>query len=100
MDVFSIAVGVVYFLYLAATKGLSALWSWLKAKWTAGKADLAALDPEFTALEQGIVQDLKTRVAVEKDVRRDQGAPAPLAAVAAPASATSALVAAAPVGAA
>jgi microcompartment protein CcmL/EutN len=71
MDVFSIAVGaiavgVIYFLYLAATRGLPAAIAWARAKWSAGKADLvglqgdvAGLGGKVTALEQGAVADLQ-----------------------------------------
>jgi len=60
MDVFSIAVGAagvgcLYFLYLASSKGLPAALAWLKAKWNAGKADLAGL--------QGDVVDVKSKLA-------------------------------------
>lgn len=52
MDVLSVltgaaGVGVLYFLYLCATKGVPVAWAWLKAKWTAGKAGL-------DIVEQGI----------------------------------------------
>lgn len=52
MDVISIAVGAVgvgvaYFLYLAATKGLPAALAWVKAKWNAGKVELASLESDI-----------------------------------------------------
>ena len=40
----AISVGVLYFLYLVATKGLPAAWAWLKTKWNASKAGLATLE--------------------------------------------------------
>lgn len=54
MDLLSIAtgaagVGVVYFLYLCATKGLPVAWAWLVAKWNAGKAGLATVAQDVDA---------------------------------------------------
>jgi hypothetical protein len=48
MDILSIAVGaagvgLAYFVYLAATKGLPAAVAWVRARWTAGRAELANL---------------------------------------------------------
>ena len=88
MDVFSIAVGVAlvgvgYFLYLAASKGLPAAWVWLKAKWNAGSTGLAALKNDLAALEQGAVADVKTRLTkAEADIAalKKPAAPAPAAA--------------------
>ena len=81
MDIFSIAagaagVGVVYFLYLAATKGLPAAYAWAKARWNAGTSELASLEADLagasakvTALEQGAVAELKAGLAaVQADV--------------------------------
>ncbi|MGY3393425.1 hypothetical protein ACVWW6_006016 [Bradyrhizobium sp. USDA 3311] len=55
MDVLSIAagaagVGVAYFLYLCATKGLPVAWAWLKAKWNAGKAGLAVIEQDVAGV--------------------------------------------------
>ena len=78
MDIFSIAVGAAgvgaaYFLYLAASKGLPAAWAWLKAKWTAGTAELAALKADVLganarvdALAKGAVAELTTGLAAVK----------------------------------
>jgi hypothetical protein len=56
MDVFSIAigavgVGAVWFLYIAATKGLPAAWAWLKAKSTAAETRLASVEADVAALK-------------------------------------------------
>jgi hypothetical protein len=90
MDIFSIAagaagVGVVYFLYLAGTKGLPAALAWAKAKWNAGKADFAALQGDVqglsgkvTALETGAIAELKgTVAAVQADVAKLKAAAPP-----------------------
>jgi hypothetical protein len=62
MDIFSIAagVGVLWFLKLAASKGLPAAVAWVKTRWNAGKADFSALQGDvgdltskLTTLEQG-----------------------------------------------
>lgn len=75
MDVFTLALGDAgaagaYFVYLAATKGGTAAIAWAKARWNAGKADLAALQADVTgakdkvtALETGAVADLQKAVA-------------------------------------
>lgn len=57
MDIVSVAAGAagilgVYFLYLAATKGLSAAVAWFKSKWT--------------SIETTVVADLKADVAAVK----------------------------------
>jgi hypothetical protein len=75
MDLLSIAagaagVGAAYVLYLVATKGLPAALAWLKAKWNAGKADLAALQGDVAgvqtkvaSLETVVVAELRSRIA-------------------------------------
>lgn len=81
MDFFSIAagaagVGALWFFKLAATKGLPAALTWLKAKWNAGKADLAGLQGDvagltgrLSALEQGALAELKTGLeTVQADI--------------------------------
>lgn len=55
--------GVVYFLYLSASKGLPAAWAWVKAKWNAGKADLKGLEDRVTALESKVVSLAKPATA-------------------------------------
>lgn len=74
-DLFSIAigavgVGLVYFLYLAATKGLPAALAFVKAKWTAGttkvaqiEADLEAVTGKVTTLEQQVLPALQAAQA-------------------------------------
>ncbi|WP_316172254.1 hypothetical protein [Bradyrhizobium sp. SZCCHNRI3037] len=52
MDISSILVGAVgaglaYFLYLCASKGLPAAWALVKAKWNAGRAQIASLAGEL-----------------------------------------------------
>jgi uncharacterized protein YceH (UPF0502 family) len=51
-------VGVGYFVCLWATKGISAAWAWLKAKFAAASAELATLRGELesrvTALETDV----------------------------------------------
>lgn len=71
-DPFSIAVGaggvgLSYFLYLTATKGLPAAIAWAKDKWHAGKADLAMLQADLhelgsqvTVLEHETIAELRT----------------------------------------
>jgi len=44
-------VGVGYFAYLCATKGIPAAWVWLKSKVSAGSAELAQLKADFAAVE-------------------------------------------------
>lgn len=66
MDLLSIAAGafgvaLVYFIYLAATKGLPVAWAWLKAWWNAGKA-------AATALQAGIDAAHERITALEKKV--------------------------------
>lgn len=51
----------VYFLYLAATKGLPAAWAWLKAN-----LSVSALRADLAALESGAVAAVKADVAVVK----------------------------------
>jgi hypothetical protein len=58
----AVGVGVVYFIYLAATKGLPAAWAWLKAWWTAGAAELNAVKARIAALEADVAK-LKTPAA-------------------------------------
>ena len=55
MDKVSIAVGAVgvaglYFLYLAASKGLPAAYAWVKAKWSGAGAEFATLKADFVQL--------------------------------------------------
>lgn len=84
MDVSTILVGagvigIGYFLYLCATKGLPAAWAWLKAKVTAGKAEITKLETDLVQLETGAVADLKNRVsAIEAHVGITAPAPAPI----------------------
>jgi cob(I)alamin adenosyltransferase len=71
-DLFSVAagaggVGLSYFLYLAATKGLPAAVAWAKEKWNAGKADLETIQADLhelgsqvTVLEHQTVAELRT----------------------------------------
>jgi hypothetical protein len=74
MDIMSVAIGAVgvgiaWFIYLAATRGLPAAWAWLKARWTAGKAEMVALRADLDQLEQGAVAEVKSRLdAIEADV--------------------------------
>lgn len=76
MAIGAAGVAVAYFTYLAATKGLPAAIAWVKAKWNAGKAELAALEAEITdakaklnTLEQNTVAELKAGLAaVQADV--------------------------------
>jgi hypothetical protein len=75
MDVFSIAagaagVGVAYFLYLVGTKGLPAALAWVKARWNAGKANLAQIEADLegvtgkvTSLEQLVLPALQAAQA-------------------------------------
>lgn len=97
MDVFSIAVGAfgvgaAYFIYLTATKGLPAAVAFVKAKWNAGKADLAALQglaDKVASLEQGAIAEVKTRLAaVEQKLTQAPALAAPAAAAPAPAAAS------------
>jgi hypothetical protein len=85
----AIALGL-YFLYLVATKGLPAALAWVKAKWNAGKDELASLEGRFA----GEVDQVHTRLdAVEAQVKvltdaivpKPAPAPAPQPAPAAPA---------------
>jgi hypothetical protein len=75
-------VGVLYFLYLSATKGLPAAWSWLKSKLAAGSAELSKVRSDLAQLEQGAVAHVKARAtALESDVSalKKSAAPAPVA---------------------
>lgn len=97
MDLVQIAIGVAlagasYFAYLVATKGLPAAWALAKAKWNAGKAELAKLQGDLATLEQGVVADVKERVAaLEAEMSRLKPAPNPVpTAAAAPAAAPAA----------
>lgn len=98
MDVFSIAagaagVGVIYFLYLVATKGLPAALSWAKAKWNAGKAGLSALQGDVEGISgklTSLEQEIKSRLATVESAVVSLKAPAaaqPAAAPSAPAPA-------------
>jgi hypothetical protein len=44
--------GGAWFTHLVATKGLPAAIAWAKAKWNAGKADLANLKGRLAAVEE------------------------------------------------
>ena len=59
MDLLSTAagaagVGVAYFLYLCATKGLPAAWAWAMAKWNAGAAAAKVLQQDIDAAHERI----------------------------------------------
>jgi len=83
MDIFSIAigavgVGVAYFLFLAATKGMPAALAWVKAKWNAGtneiaqiEADLSGLAGRVSSLEQGGVAGVSQLTSVVEAVKAD-----------------------------
>ncbi|MGA7805601.1 hypothetical protein [Bradyrhizobium sp.] len=63
------AVGIVYFLYLCATKGVPAAWAWLKAKLASASAEISKLRADLAQLEKGAVADVTARVAaLETDV--------------------------------
>jgi hypothetical protein len=104
----AVGAGALYFVYLAASKGLPATVAWAKAKWNAGKTEAAALRADFDQLEQGALGRIST---LEADVAKLKGylgpaatAPNPAPAAAAPTAAaqpsppvvTSATVAGAP----
>jgi hypothetical protein len=64
------AVGLAMFLKLCATKGVPAAIAWVKAKWNAGKADIANLQGDvagvqskLTSIETVALADIKTRLA-------------------------------------
>lgn len=59
-------VGIGYFLFLCATKGIPAAWAWLKSKLSAASADYAALKADFQALESGVVATVQNDVAILK----------------------------------
>jgi hypothetical protein len=93
------AVCVAYFLYLVATKGLPAALAWVKAKWNAGKADLAALQAEIAgvqikvaSIETVALADIKARLSALEATGIGKIA----AAAAAPASQVALLAVAAP----
>jgi hypothetical protein len=71
----------LYFLYLVATKGLPAAWSWLKGVWTAGKADLAKLEVIFGGEIDAVHARIDSLEADLKTVKAALGpAPQPVAA--------------------
>ena len=85
MDLLSILVGValvfaLYFLYLAATKGVPAAWSLLKSWWNAGKAELAKVQSDLTARVTTLEGDVSS---IKKALGTGQGG-APAAQTAAP----------------
>jgi hypothetical protein len=98
MDIISVAIGAVgvffaWFSYLAATRGLPAALAWAKAKWNAGKTELAAIrgdigdaQTKIAALEQGAIAGLDKRLAV-LEAQMAGLKPAPAVAAAAPAAA-------------
>jgi hypothetical protein len=92
MDLAQIAIGAAlagaaYFAYLAATKGLPAAWAFVRAKWSAGKAEVAKLKGDLVALEQGAIAEVKDRLgALEAEVAKLKGMPAAAAAPAPPAA--------------
>lgn len=89
MDLFSIAagaagVGAAYFVYLASTKGLKFALAWARAKWNAGKADLAGLQGDLAGLsgkvasiETGVLADIKERLGTVESALVDLKRPAP-----------------------
>jgi hypothetical protein len=111
MDIVSIAVGaagvgVVYFAYLAATRGLPAALAWVKAKWNAGKAEIAALEQDIDAAhvkvdaataKLAVLADSLT--SAQRDIAQLKAIAIPSAPAAAPAQVAPATVAAAPIAA-
>lgn len=89
MDLVQIAIGVAlaggaYFSYLVATKGLPAALAWVRAKWNAGKVELAAIEAtansalsKAKALEEGTVAGLTADMAKLKAANPQLFPPAP-----------------------
>ncbi|VIO73907.1 hypothetical protein [Bradyrhizobium ivorense] len=56
-------VGVAYFGYLVATKGMKAALAWLKSEWAAGAGAVAKVKADLAQLESGVVSTVKSDVA-------------------------------------
>ncbi len=88
MDAISTAVVVfaagsaLYFVYLAATKGLPFAWSTVKSWWNAGKAELAKVQSDLTARVTTLEGDV---AQIKKAIPLPAAAPAPQPAAANPA---------------
>lgn len=84
MDAFSIAagaagVGLIWFLKLGAAKALPAALGWLKARWTAGKVEVATLAElqDLVAEARRDIDEIKAKIEVP--LATASAAPDPLA---------------------